>query len=516
VNKALIILGIIVIVAITAILISISVVSDSENVNTLTDTPADNYQQNEREKFCGTGQEKSNTYVTEYQIPTECTQPQAITVDSQGNVWFVQSNTGNIAKFDPISESFTEYNNGLWPRGDNSMIWGLEYSSDGFLWFTDDKHGSVWKFEISTKKYSRLNTSGLDTSYPQKIQFDNSKLIINDFTGGQIVFLDDIHSDVVTYSLPSNAENSVVADFAIDSQNNLWYTNWVLDGLGILAKINMTSFEQSLQNNEDLLEFEMFTLPPEMKTPNGIAEDNRGNIWIADSSSSLLYRFNTTSEEFSKYPTAKSSPLTYGNFTGKITSADSKPYWLERDSEKIIFNLPGANSIGVLDPVSEKLITYSIPSTNHHWGDCQEQKNCGISQAFDFAINGQKIWFTEWAQNNIGVIDTTISIPIDVEIDVPQVTILPGESLQLNFITTTDSQFPIEVYPIIENPDSGNNLTVKTNTSEKPVTIHQDDSLVTSIELSASDESTSGEYKILLGSRSNDVYVGKFLTVLIV
>jgi virginiamycin B lyase len=33
-----------------------------------------------------------------------------------GNVWFAQSNTGKLAKFDPSSESFTEYDNPLWPK----------------------------------------------------------------------------------------------------------------------------------------------------------------------------------------------------------------------------------------------------------------------------------------------------------------------------------------------------------------------------------------------------------------
>ena len=66
---------------------------------TLTGTPADNFSEELKSKFCGTGDTKSNNYVKKYKIPTDCTLPQAIVTDNDGNIWFVEFNTGNIAKF---------------------------------------------------------------------------------------------------------------------------------------------------------------------------------------------------------------------------------------------------------------------------------------------------------------------------------------------------------------------------------------------------------------------------------
>ncbi|MFM7796399.1 MAG: lyase, partial [Candidatus Nitrosotenuis sp.] len=77
--------------------------NSSEKV-TITGTPADNFPDLQRPQFCSTGQAKSTQYVTEYKIPTECTQPLAIKVDDSGLVYFVQTNTGKIAKFDPTLE----------------------------------------------------------------------------------------------------------------------------------------------------------------------------------------------------------------------------------------------------------------------------------------------------------------------------------------------------------------------------------------------------------------------------
>jgi virginiamycin B lyase len=70
---------------------------------TMTGTPADNYPDEQRAQFCGSSNAKSTDYVREFSIPTLCTNPLAIDTDYDGNVWFAETNTGKIAKFDPIT-----------------------------------------------------------------------------------------------------------------------------------------------------------------------------------------------------------------------------------------------------------------------------------------------------------------------------------------------------------------------------------------------------------------------------
>ena len=82
---------------------------DIESDITKTGTPMDNFPDDQRATFCGVEEAKSNSFVTEYKIPTACTQPLAIKVGPNGNVWFIETNTGSIAKFDPVSEQFTEF-----------------------------------------------------------------------------------------------------------------------------------------------------------------------------------------------------------------------------------------------------------------------------------------------------------------------------------------------------------------------------------------------------------------------
>ena len=42
--------------------------------------------------------------------------------------------------------------------------------------------------------------------------------------------------------------------------------------------------------------------------------------------------------------------------------------------------------------------------------------DCGVAQIFDFTVDGEKIWFTEWVENNIGVVDTSMSITFEIQL----------------------------------------------------------------------------------------------------
>ncbi|MFB5629120.1 MAG: lyase, partial [Nitrosarchaeum sp.] len=165
-------------------------IDDPQSEVVLTGTPADNFPVAQREQFCGSGNAKSTVFVKEYSIPTVCTNPLAIVTDYNGNVWFAQSNTGKLAKFDPIKNSFTEFDNPMWPKNGRSMIWGIDYSPDGSIWYTDESFDSVWQFSIADKKYQRIDYPSTGDSLPQKLKVYGSQIVINDFTGNKLTFLD--------------------------------------------------------------------------------------------------------------------------------------------------------------------------------------------------------------------------------------------------------------------------------------------------------------------------------------
>jgi len=128
--------------------------------------------------------------------------------------------------------------------------------------------------------------------------------------------------------LASPIPNSVTGGFAID-EDNLWYTNWKpLEG-GVLVKYNLQA--RSIDG--------VFTLPFGVTTPNGLSVGPDGKIWGTDTSTSLFFSFDLTTQQFTKYMTPPPGVSAYGNQTGVVKNPVSRPYWNAFDeSGRLWFN----------------------------------------------------------------------------------------------------------------------------------------------------------------------------------
>ena len=499
------------------------------------------YSDDESLQFCSANEQaRSNEYVKEYKIPTACTQPLAITVDPYGMVWFAQTSTGKVAKFDPLTETFTEYSNAVWedvekvfvlsairnnmePEKLRSMMWGIDYFPDGSIWFTDERTDAIWKFSIDTESYDRISYSQTDenkSSLPQKLVIEGSKIIVNDFTGGRLSFLDYAQDKqgLRHYAIPSVMDGAVTSDFAIDSDKNVWYTNWIPSGAGILVKFDYPGYEfQSTQGEvtqglflQDFVEW--YNFPAGLTTPNGVAVGPDQKIWLADTSSNYFFSFDPRTEEFTKYVTSIPTIDSYGNASDFIKNPVSRPYWIERSDDNLIMNEHNANRIGVFNPFSETLVEYTVPSRNPNWADCEGIDYCGVAQVFDFAAYGEKIWFTEWVENNIGVVDTSIPLPFSIDIDKKQITLEKGQTTQLT-LEVTKTLFS-DAFDVNVNSSSTSTFSDIIITHENSFSLS--DKTTISVEIMASEHALSGTHKVLLGAYTNDIAVSQFVTVIVV
>ena len=496
----------------------------------------DGYTDEERPQFCGTNDKaKSTDFVTEFKIPTACTQPLAITTEPNGTVWFAQTNTGNIAKFDPLTEKFTEYTNSRWVDAESqlkyklrSMMWGMDYSPDGAIWYTDEATDSIWRFSIADETYNTINfpISEDISSLPQKLVIDGSNVIVNDFTGGKLTIFGFSQQGELSYASIPSALDGFTSDFTIDSENNIWYTNWNSDGTGILIKFNYKEWESQLSISsqadsglflQDFIQF--FQFPSGMTAPNGVSVGPNQNIWIVDTTSSYFFSFDPVTEEFTKYVTSVPTIDSYGNASGFIKSPISRPYWIEHSGNNLVMNEQTANRIGVFNPSTETLVEYTIPSRNPNWSDCEGIEYCGVAQVFDFAIDGKKIWFTEWVENNIGVVDTSIPLPFSIDIDTKEITLEKGETTVVTLQVTSNRSMVSALELLLPT-----NVNYSTTSTFSDITIKpelNDFSLLSevttiSVEVAASEHALSGTHKVLLGAYTNDIAISQFITVTIV
>ncbi len=470
----------------------------------LTGTPADNYSPDERDQHCGNSEAKSNLYIQEFNIPTLCTQPLSIITDSDGKIWFAQTNTGNLAMFDPDSEEFTEYENDQWDLKRASMIWGIFYTQDDEIWFTDDAHGSLWKFSIPEKKYFKFDIpTDKGKSYPQKIGFYNDNFVINDFTGNQVVVLkhSDLDENKIIPASISIPEGFFTSQASVDSEGNIWFVMWKYQKESILVKANSITHET-----------EQFSLPASISAPNGVSIGPSGNIWIADTASSSFYSFDPENTKVVEFVTSHSPIWTYGNSSGLIKTPITRPYWNDFDPDgNMWFNQQTANRLAVFNPVSESLVEYDIPSKNSKWADCGEMEDCGTSQSFGFTFEDQKVWFTEWVENKIGVLDTSVTIPIILDMTQDNITINRGEDKEILVTVMPKTNQSIEL--VFSGNTSSELIKVKADNKPRqisnqplqvPVTIHVDEKI------------EPGQYKVLLGTQIPGASVSSYVTVTVI
>ncbi len=155
-----------------------------------------------------------------------------------------------------------------------------------------------------------------------------------------------------------------------------------------------------------------------------------------------------------------------------------------------------------------------IPSNNPNWADCEGIENCGLVQVFDFTILDEKIWFTEWVENNIGVVDRSLPLYFDVESDRQKIILKKGEQTQLKLL-------------LIPNVDNIPNISVRSSTTapfsdliishDAPnlFQLNGDSTRIVEITISASENAIPDIHKILLSAQTDDLVVSQFVTVII-
>ncbi|MFB5614561.1 MAG: lyase, partial [Candidatus Nitrosomaritimum yanchengensis] len=130
-------------------------------------------------------------------------------------------------------------------------------------------------------------------------------------------------------------------------------------------------------------------------------------------------------------------------------------------------------------------------------------------------VDGDKIWFTEWVENNIGVVDTSVELPLDIDLDSSVVTLKAGESTDLTFVVSPKTAQDISDVSLILS-DTHDFLDVNVD-SGTPSSFQLDFDAPRPIKtiISASEEAVPGTYKALLGAQTDEVSVSKFVTIII-
>ncbi len=481
-------------------------------------------------QFCGMNTKtNNNSYVTEYLLPQKCEIPLGILVDNNNSVWYVSSKHGFLGRLDLETKKFENFTIPFWTARSSpvglSQTWQVEADSQGNIWFTDEKENGIWKFDISSGNFSFFrvpgSTAGPDaTIYPVSIDFDNDGNIY--FAGirsqsiwiGNITKLKNNSSEGISFVKLPTAGFKGVDPFMINSgaikvdtkRNVVWVS---MLAFGVKGEV----FKYDLANRS----VTAYGLPSKLTSPVGIVLDENGNPWITDHGTSIFFMLNATNGQITEFTT---SPYSRRISPG-LTSSDNAytlPYWIRSDSNNSLwFNEHTGNKIGKFDPKNNVLTEYWIPTQNPLWGMCEPQSTtaaCGIANALQFSIGkNNQLWFSEWTENKLGMLNTSSPIPFKVKIDENIVQVEPGQTKEIPITISSDKDVNVRMIASSTLTPTGGFGNSTASFSQDSIELKPGEEKRVSFLITPSQDTGTGDYTLMIGVEDDRVSQMKAITL---
>jgi len=352
--------------------------------------------------------EKQSNFIKEFKIPLTERGLKGITTDTLGNAWFYHStfNSSTIVRLEPITMNFTQYSVPGKTIVDNAIInlagGQLVFDNDNnAIWFTDARTNSIGKLNVKSGDI-QLVSIPTPKAGPMGIVLspDGKSVWFAEITGNKIANLDIRSNKILEYpvigSTSSSNNNGILNNqdngptfLTFDSKGVLWVT---LSYSSTVLRVE----PWVLVPNSSTMGMSPFTLAnSETFSPFGIAVvDYKGGteqrMYVSDHGSSRVISTdagpNLLLQSYLSYWTSPSQvyPTT---LPGQIVA--------DKLGKTIYFPEHGGN----------RMTEYDIPTGP-------------LSTALFTAISGdgKKVWFTEWASNKIAYLDTTIPVPLTIQV----------------------------------------------------------------------------------------------------
>jgi virginiamycin B lyase len=481
-------------------------------------------------QFCGlNAKTNNNSYVTEYLLPQKCEIPLGILVDNNNSVWYVSSKHGFLGRLDLETKKFENFTIPFWTARSSpvglSQTWQVEADSQGNIWFTDEKQNGIWKFDISSGNFSFFrapgSTAGPDTTiYPVSIDFDNDGNIY--FAGirsqsiwiGNITKLKNNSSEGISFvKLPTAGFKGVDPSrinsgaIKVDPKRNVVWVSML--AFGVKGEV----FKYDVANRS----VTVYGLPSKLTSPVGIVLDENGNPWITDHGTSIFFMLNATNGQITEFTTSPYSK----RISPGLTSSDNAytlPYWIRSDSNNSLwFNEHTGNKIGKFDSRNNVLTEYWIPTQNPLWGMCEPQSNtdaCGIANALQFSIGkNNQLWFSEWTENKLGMLNTSSPIPFKVNIDENIVQVDTGQTKEIPIIISSEKDVNVRMIASSTLTPTGGFGNSTASFSQDSIQLKPGEEKRVSLLITPSQDTRAGDYTMMIGVEDDRVSQMKAITL---
>jgi virginiamycin B lyase len=205
----------------------------------------------------------------------------AVTIDVQGNIWFAEQNANYIGRFTPTKQTFRIFPLGM-VNGHAMGPEDLQFDASGKLWFTGVTSGQIGRLDPATGAIQMWPVPAPAANvqpYPYGLAVTaKGQIWFGSTSGGVVGHLDPMANRVTLYPLANSQEQ--IYSMATDTQGRIWFTELAFGVLGMIdtasGKVTELKVPTTLGNPEDL---------------HSIAVSN-GKVWFTSSGTNALVRYS--------------------------------------------------------------------------------------------------------------------------------------------------------------------------------------------------------------------------------
>ncbi len=255
-------------------------------------------------------------------------QPDALAIDSAGNIWTADSADTNVNELIPSTGATTPYNMKY------NHLAALAIDASGNIWSNGENSNYVLKLVPSGDSVNTYSSGG---QYPDPLILDSSGDIwVGNTAGTANIAVLDPSTGSPTNNSPYTFSGTP-AVLAMDGSGNLW-----IGDVGNCAV-------KELSHSGALLNTISFGCSPAF-SPGALAIDSSGNVWVADSSST-----STSVIELTASNGYQKNTFTVGTAPDALAIDSTGDIWVANRVD---------NTVTELSPSGTAIGTYSVGSGN--------------------------------------------------------------------------------------------------------------------------------------------------------
>jgi streptogramin lyase len=379
-------------IAIVSILVAVIAVSALGAFAVYTSTAACNPQ---KATETTTSHLDSTTFgaVTEYAFPRTGNWANAVTVASDGSVWFGEQALPGVAQFDPTSGQLTEYKWSCYATpqsgGPVTSIWGV-VQWNGQVWATDGSANRLIGLNPSDGSLTYVNTTSASFPYLLAPSPDGS------------LWFTTLSTKPLLASLKTDLSLAVYPVSGIGKE----------EPIQILFENATHAYMVALNPDSTKGEGGLYSFDPQTSTGTIVATRVGGNfslyfpdglsqtgneIFVTQHYPSNIVEYNLKTGAWTTYPT---SLVSY--------SYTTLPYFVEATSSGVWFNEHYGNKIAVLNQNAGRMTEFSEanpPITN----------GTQIQNDLTIALGQNGLWFTSTSGDYLGFVNGSYTPPFSIQ-----------------------------------------------------------------------------------------------------